>query len=185
MHQLGPVGEAPSHIWHLINLHRADIALLASSLCSIDRPSVALEVASKPLAAARVLQGDESLTPVTPSARQVRQDLVDHKRILNTAVRLSAMIRDAPSSLQRHKHCRYSHQYLGGPIEYTLQPLCFMPWGATHSFALAGCLIGAFLVHDSVGREIYRWGRPGKYVPASCAHACSPTPRRAMRLLQS
>ena len=61
---------------------------------------------SKPLTAARVLQGDESLTPVPPSARQVRQDLVDHKRILNTAVRLSAMIRDAPTSLERHKHCK-------------------------------------------------------------------------------
>ena len=70
MHQLGPVSEAPSHIWHLINLHRADIALAGRPwpgapglaplawrpypplcLCSIEQPSVAPAVASKPLAA--------------------------------------------------------------------------------------------------------------------------------------
>ena len=56
----------------------------------------------------------------------MRQDLDDHKRILNTVVRLSAMIRDAQPSLEQpeqaaDKHCRlgalgvYSHQYLRGP----------------------------------------------------------------------
>ena len=41
MHQLGPISEVSSHIWHLINLHRADFALPASSMCSTHRPSLA------------------------------------------------------------------------------------------------------------------------------------------------
>ena len=54
------------------------------------------------------------------------------------------MIRDAQSSLDRHKHCRYSHQYLGGPIKNTLQPLCGAAFRTTHSFAFARCLIQPF-----------------------------------------
>ena len=54
---------------------------LHSCAVPIDYPWL-FELPSKPLAAARVLQGDESLTPVSPSALQVRQDLGDHKRIL-------------------------------------------------------------------------------------------------------
>ena len=49
-----------SHIWHLINIHRAAIALPASSLCSTHRPSMALQLFSKPLAVVRVLQGATS-----------------------------------------------------------------------------------------------------------------------------
>ncbi len=83
------------------------IAKYPPLLCAVPiDASVAVQLPSKSLAAARVLQGNESLTPVNPSALQVRHELVDHKRILNTAVRLSAMIRAAQSSLDHHKHCR-------------------------------------------------------------------------------
>jgi len=38
----------PSHIWHLINIHRAAIALPASHQCSTHQPSVACQVGSWP-----------------------------------------------------------------------------------------------------------------------------------------
>jgi len=50
----------PPHFCHLINLHPAAIALPISSLCSTHRPTVALQLLGKPMAALHVLQGTTS-----------------------------------------------------------------------------------------------------------------------------
>ena len=113
------------------------------------RAPVALEVASKPLAAARVLQGDESLTPVNPctpgetgSCRSQTDPQYCGPTLGNDPGRVVFI--GPPQALQiltsipRRPHLR-------GPIENTLQPLrLYTLQGATHSFAFGCCLIRLF-----------------------------------------
>ena len=93
----------PSHIWHLINIHRAAFALAGRPYpplpCAvpIDHPLQGAP-SRAPLAKRPCLfcylanrwrrcacsRGRRVADSCTPSEPQVRQDLVDHKRILNT-----------------------------------------------------------------------------------------------------
>ena len=117
MHQLRLVSEASSHIWHLINLHRAAIALAASSLCSTHRPSLAgrpwlFSYLANRWRRCACSRGRRAADSCTPSARQMRQDLVDHEPILNTVVRHSdndpgRAVLIGPTEPAAHKHCRY------------------------------------------------------------------------------
>jgi len=115
----------PSHIWHLINIHRAAIALPASHQCSTHRPSLAGRPCLFSYLANRwrryaCSRGRRVADSCTPSARQMRQDIVNHEPTLNTVVRHSdndpgRAVFIGPPWPGAHKHCRYSHQYLGGP----------------------------------------------------------------------
>jgi len=120
----------------------ADLKVVTNPICSItltwiclvqypstipSRAPVPLQLPSKPMAAVRMLQRATSRWLLYPSARQVRQGLVDHKPSLNTgndpgrAVFIGPTGAGRPQALQiltsipRRPHLR-------GPIENTLQP---------------------------------------------------------------
>ena len=95
---------------------------------------MALQVASKPLEVAHGLQARDSLAPVNstwPSGDTGSCRLRTNLRYLRYSG-TRRLHRAATSTADWVPSGVCSHQYLGGPIEYTLQPLCLYALQGEH-----------------------------------------------------